>query len=134
MKIYCDVWTEVNKLVDSRELMLLGFKAFIPENNLFKKGFKREFPDSKSISEIVGDLPSESRSTLLSVRRGFENYVPSDKVEYTFCTQFIPRHLYIINFGLIITPIIPKAPRCFNYQIFSHVSYQCRSTAPVCSH
>lgn len=56
IKIYCNVWTEANKLVDSRELMLLGFKAFIPENNLFKKALIENSPPlnrSRKLLEIL---------------------------------------------------------------------------------
>lgn len=125
-------------MVDSIDLRVARYRVFILESSVFKKGFNRDFPISKSISEIVQKLVPESRDNLISVKRCLDNGVVTDKVEFTCRSQYVPQHLFVkkdlSSFCLAITPIIHRPPRCFKCQRFSHVADQCRSTSPVCSH
>lgn len=133
IKVNCDFWQSANDLVQSRDFATAGYRAFIPDSFLRKKGFTTWFPSDRSVKDIVRVCSASDLENIASIKRIVnDDKTILDKIEFTFNSPTIPRHIQIGEFLIQITPSIQRPRRCFRCQRFCHDANQCRSTYPSC--
>ncbi|XP_051170406.1 uncharacterized protein LOC127287489 [Leptopilina boulardi] len=126
-------WQSANALVTSKDLILAGFKVFIPESFLRKKGFTTVFPSSRSIRDIIRICEVNDLANITNIKRLVDDRNNIlDRVEFTFNGPTVPRNIQLGGFTIQITPIIQRPRRCYRCQRFCHVANQCRSAYPSC--
>lgn len=129
-KIACEDYTRANSLVESGELLMGGYKAFIPDSFLGKKGVSRLFSVTRSVEDIVSLIRRDVLLNIISIKRSFDNNNEiTEKVEFTF--NFVPDAVSMDGLIHRLTPAVPRLRRCFMRQIFDHAANQCRSTYPA---
>lgn len=96
VKIFCEDRNSANSLITSRSLIQAGFKVFILDSFLSKKGFTTWFPFSRTIMDIVRLCSSEYLRGISCIRRKVdEENTIYDKVEFTFGEPTVPRNIKI---------------------------------------
>lgn len=133
LNISCDDRQSANSLTTSRDLIQTGFKVFVPDSFLRKKGFTNSFPFSRSVKDIVRLCSKEDLASIVSIKRVVddENTI-FDKVEFIFDGPTVPRIIRVGDFIIPITLSIPRPRRCYRCQRFCHTIDQCRSSYPSC--
>lgn len=126
---------DANILLRADLLKQKGYRTFIPESLLYKKGFIRIRPEH-SVTDIVNNMDEDQKEILIAARRttNRRNDQESDIIDLSFRTIFVPRFIFIWSVRVFVTPSIPVPKRCTYCQHFGHVSQQCKASAPTCEH
>lgn len=135
VKIWCHDRNDANILLKSDILTQKGFRTFVPESLLFKKGFIRIHPEHP-VTEIVNNMDEEQKEMLIIARKraNRRNDQESGIIDLVFRTIFVSRFVFIWSVRIFITPSIPIPKRCNYCQHFGHVSQHCKATVPICEH
>ena len=124
-KIICDAREDANSLILSVDLIMTGYKLFIPSSLLRKKAFIRDVEPRYSPKEIVNRLDRRSKDIITSARRRTnQDGSLTDTIEFTLATREIPRFVFVRGFGCALTPVISAPRRYYKCQRFRHVADQ----------
>lgn len=133
IKIWCEERSDANTLFASEVLVNKGYRAYLPDSMIYKKGFIRAQLEH-SVTEIIENMDQEHRELIVAARRRFNrrDNQYSDIIDITFNSSHIPRYIFTWSVRIFVTPSIPIPKRCNTCQHFGHVSLQCRASAPNC--
>lgn len=107
IKVTCEIWSDANILANSKDLTREGFKAFIPDSFLRKRGFTDWFPASRSIKDIIRVSSVDELKNIAKMTRIFDSSnVILDRIEVSFNCLTIPRFITLGGFAIQITPVI----------------------------
>lgn len=135
IRVECERYQSANDLVNSDTLRSRGYRMFIPDSFIHKRGFTDWFPPRRSIKDIIRVATPEELKSISGVRRLVRDpNIITDRVEFSFSSPTVPRFITIGGFLFQITPVIQKPRRCYRCQRFCHTMNQCRSTYPSCEH
>ncbi|XP_043473426.1 uncharacterized protein LOC122505707 [Leptopilina heterotoma] len=135
IKVECEHFQSANDLVSSAALRNGGYRMFIPDTFLYKRGFTDWFPPERSVRDIVRVSSPEELKNITCIKRLVRPpNIITNRVEFSFNSLTVPRFITVGGFSIQITPVIQRPRRCFRCQRFCHTKNQCRSTYPSCEH
>lgn len=106
------LYKRANGLVDSEQLKIARYQAFIPDSFLGKKGFTEIFPVSMSVVYIVTLFKRKDLKNIMPIKRVLDsNNGTMDKVEFTFDYSFVPHGVSMNGFLLKLMPAVPRLHR-----------------------
>lgn len=125
IKIWCKERSNANTLFASEILADKGYRAYLPDSIVYKKGFIHAQLEH-SVTEIVENMDQEHRELIVAARRRINRRDSqySDIIDLTFNSSHIPRYIFTWSVRMFVTPSIPIPKRCNTCQHFGHVSLQ----------
>jgi hypothetical protein len=131
---------DANAFVQSQQLKLNSYKAFIPSFNLIRMGLVRGVPTDWSEEEILknmtvpigcGNIIKVRRLKRKQLNNEKNEYIPIQTVVLTFDGQVLPKRVFLFYNSLPVDLYIFPTIQCFNCCRYGHIKSQCRST-PKC--
>lgn len=107
IKIWCEDRNDANILFASEALRDKGYRTFLPDSMVYKKGFIRIQPEH-SVAEVVENMDLDKRELIISARRRINrrDNQYSDIIDLTFNTSYIPRFIFTWSVRIFVTPSI----------------------------
>lgn len=108
IKISCLKIEDANLILISDTLVDLGYRAFVPDQLLYKKAFNHVRAEH-FVSDIMKNMDVREMLMVSSAKRRLDrgNRSPMDIIDLQSVTNFIPRSTYIFDVCHYVTPTIP---------------------------
>lgn len=131
---------DANSFVQSQQLKLYRYKAFVPTSNLIRMGIVRGVPTDWSEEDIVknmtvpigcGNIIKARRLKRKQTLNDKTEFIPIETVVITFDGQILPKRVFLFYNSLPVDLYIYPTIQCFNCCRYGHIKSHCRST-PKC--
>lgn len=126
-----------NSLINSGELKIHKYNAFIPSYLVSRTGVIKNIPVEFSEAYLVDNIRASAK--VLEVMRfnrkiykeGKTEFVPSATIKVKFEGRVLPKSVSLFFTILSVTPYIPRTSVCYNCFRTGHISKACKSV-PRC--
>ena len=121
-----------NKFISHPILEKEQWKAFIPSNNLYRKGVIKNVPKILT-DDIINEELKEDNELFESIESFYrikktinDKQIDTEIIVITFIGQLLPENVWLFNNKFRVTPYISRVIQCTKCLLYGHRQAQCK--------